>query len=115
MDQKPPAGGRWSLWYLLLLLPFCRDVLGVELQPRGARVGRHPVFLVVLAAVDSGRCRADLDRIFRNSPIAGRSIPTYAALASLIINFIVVIVLTPRFNAMRAGRGEDETETQHYV
>jgi SSS family solute:Na+ symporter len=47
--------------------------------------------------------------------IAGWTIPTYAALASLIINVIVVIALTPVFNAIHAGRGEDETRAEHYV
>ena len=47
--------------------------------------------------------------------IAGWTIPTYAALASLVINLIVVIVLTPLLNATRATRGRDETEAQHYV
>jgi SSS family solute:Na+ symporter len=47
--------------------------------------------------------------------IAGWTIPTYAALASLIINVIVVIALTPVFNAIHAGRGEDETRAENYV
>jgi solute:Na+ symporter, SSS family len=47
--------------------------------------------------------------------IAGWTIPTYAALASLILNVIVVIVLTPVFNAVRTVRGPDETRAEHYV
>jgi len=47
--------------------------------------------------------------------IAGWTIPTYAALASLILNVVVVVALTPVFNAMRTGRGEDETRAEHYV
>ena len=47
--------------------------------------------------------------------IAGWTIPTYAAFASLILNVVVVIALTPVFNAIRAGRGADETQAEHYV
>jgi solute:Na+ symporter, SSS family len=47
--------------------------------------------------------------------IAGWTIPCYAAFASLILNLVVVIGLTPVFNAIRAGRGEDETQAEHYV
>jgi SSS family solute:Na+ symporter len=47
--------------------------------------------------------------------IAGWTIPTYAALASLILNVVVVVALTPVFNAIRTGRGEDETRAEHYV
>jgi solute:Na+ symporter, SSS family len=47
--------------------------------------------------------------------IVGWTIPTYAALASLILNVVVVIALTPVFNAIRAGRGADETRAEHYV
>jgi SSS family solute:Na+ symporter len=46
---------------------------------------------------------------------AGWTVPTYAALAALILNLMVVVVLTPLFNAANAGRGEDETEAEHYV
>jgi SSS family solute:Na+ symporter len=47
--------------------------------------------------------------------IVGWTIPTYAALASLIVNFLVVIALTPVFNALGAVRGADETRAEHYV
>jgi len=47
--------------------------------------------------------------------LAGWTIPTYAALAALVVNVIVVVVLTPVFTAMHAARGEDETEAGHYV
>jgi solute:Na+ symporter, SSS family len=46
---------------------------------------------------------------------AGWTIPTYAAFASLILNLIIVIALTPIFNAIHAGRGADETRAEHYV
>ncbi|MBV8121546.1 MAG: sodium:solute symporter [Alphaproteobacteria bacterium] len=47
--------------------------------------------------------------------IAGWTVPTYAAFGSLILNVIVVIALTPIFNAIHAGRGADETQAEHYV
>ncbi|MBV8120666.1 MAG: sodium:solute symporter, partial [Alphaproteobacteria bacterium] len=47
--------------------------------------------------------------------IGGLTIPTYAALASLILNLIVVIALTPIFNAIQTVRGPDETRAEHYV
>jgi hypothetical protein len=42
--------------------------------------------------------------------IGGLTIPCYAAFASLILNLVIVIALTPVFNAIRAVRGEDETQ-----
>jgi SSS family solute:Na+ symporter len=47
--------------------------------------------------------------------LGGFRVPTYAALAALILNLIVVIVLTPIFNAARAERGRDQTEAGHYI
>jgi SSS family solute:Na+ symporter len=47
--------------------------------------------------------------------LAGGTIPTYAAFASLILNLVVVMALTPVFNAIHAGRGADETRAEHYV
>jgi solute:Na+ symporter, SSS family len=47
--------------------------------------------------------------------IGSLTIPCYAALASLILNLIVAIALTPAFNAIHAVRGEDETRAEHYV
>ena len=47
--------------------------------------------------------------------LTGLTIPTYAAFASLVINVIVVIVLTPIFTAARTGRGQDQTQAGHYV
>jgi SSS family solute:Na+ symporter len=47
--------------------------------------------------------------------LVGWTIPCYAALASLVINFIVVVVLTPILNAMNADRGQDETKAAHYM
>lgn len=41
-------------------------------------------------------------------------VPSYTALASLVLNFIVAIILTPIFNAAVAARGYDETEVEHY-
>jgi SSS family solute:Na+ symporter len=46
--------------------------------------------------------------------IAGYSLPSYTAFATLILNFAVAIVLTPIFNAARAPRGQDETLVEHY-
>jgi SSS family solute:Na+ symporter len=46
---------------------------------------------------------------------AGWTIPCYAALAALVLNLVVVIVLTPVFTAINAARGSDETEAGHYV
>jgi solute:Na+ symporter, SSS family len=46
-------------------------------------------------------------------PIAGYVLPSYTALATLVLNFAVAIVLTPVFNAM-AARGIDETHLEHY-
>ena len=34
--------------------------------------------------------------------------------ATLILNFVVAIVLTPIFSAMGAQRGQDETQVEHY-
>jgi SSS family solute:Na+ symporter len=47
--------------------------------------------------------------------LAGLTIPTYAAFASLVINVIVTIVLTPIFTAAGTARGRDQTEAGHYV
>ncbi len=47
--------------------------------------------------------------------IVGWTIPCYAALAALVVNLIVVIVLTPLFGASRVGRGADETKAAHYI
>ena len=47
--------------------------------------------------------------------MAGWTIPAYAAFASLFLNVIVVIALTPIFNAIHAVRGPDETRAEHYV
>ena len=47
--------------------------------------------------------------------IAGWPVPTYAAFASLSLNVIVVIALKLVFNAIHAGRAEDETRAEHYA
>jgi solute:Na+ symporter, SSS family len=47
--------------------------------------------------------------------IAGWTIPCYAALAALVLNLIVTVVLSLVFSATRAVRGVDETEAGHYV
>jgi SSS family solute:Na+ symporter len=41
--------------------------------------------------------------------IGGLTIPCYAALASLVVNLIVTVVLTWLFNIVRATQGRDET------
>jgi len=46
--------------------------------------------------------------------IAGYALPSYTAFATLILNFIVAIVLTPIFEAMGAARAPDETRLEHY-
>src|SRR5271163_2208585 len=46
-------------------------------------------------------------------PIGGYVLPSYTALATLMLNFVVAIVLTPIFNALGA-RGIDETRLEHY-
>jgi solute:Na+ symporter, SSS family len=46
--------------------------------------------------------------------IAGYALPSYTAFATLILNFIVAIVLTPIFNAAGAARGQDETQIEQY-
>jgi solute:Na+ symporter, SSS family len=45
---------------------------------------------------------------------AGYSLPAYTALATLVLNFAVAIVLTPVFNALGGVRGIDETHVEHY-
>jgi SSS family solute:Na+ symporter len=46
--------------------------------------------------------------------IAGYSLPSYTAFATLVLNFAVAIVLTPVFNALGGARGIDETSVEHY-
>jgi SSS family solute:Na+ symporter len=46
--------------------------------------------------------------------ILGLTIPCYTALASLVLNLVVTIVLTPVFKAL-AAPGPDETRAEHYV
>ena len=75
------------------------------------------LFLGWLAGIVGGTAMAASQQFKPIYPLhfAGWTIPTYAALAAVVLNLIVVIVLTPLFNAARAGRGEDETEAGHYV
>jgi SSS family solute:Na+ symporter len=47
--------------------------------------------------------------------IGGFGFPCYIALAALVLNFAVAIVLTPVFDALHAGRGPDDTEAAHTV
>jgi SSS family solute:Na+ symporter len=47
--------------------------------------------------------------------IGGFGFPCYIALAALVLNFAVAIVLTPVFDALNAGRGHDDTEAAHTV
>ena len=47
-------------------------------------------------------------------PIGSYVLPSYTALATLVLNFAVAIVLTPIFNAMGGARRIDETRVEHY-
>ncbi|MBV8779378.1 MAG: sodium:solute symporter [Alphaproteobacteria bacterium] len=47
-------------------------------------------------------------------PVGSHVLPSYTALATLLLNFVVAIVLTPLFNAT-AARGIDETRVEHYT
>jgi SSS family solute:Na+ symporter len=47
-------------------------------------------------------------------PVGGCVPPSYTALATVILNFAVAIVLTPVFNAVGGTRGIDETQLEHY-
>jgi SSS family solute:Na+ symporter len=47
--------------------------------------------------------------------VGGFAFPSYIALATLLLNLAVTIVLTPVFDMVHAGRGRDETEAAHYV
>jgi SSS family solute:Na+ symporter len=47
--------------------------------------------------------------------VASLTIPGYAALYSLIANFVVAIVLTVVFNVMKAPAGADPTVPADYV
>ena len=75
------------------------------------------LFLGWLAGIVAGTAMAASQQFKPIYPlaIAGWTIPCYAAFASLIINLIMVIVLTPLFNATSTARGPDETEAHHYV
>jgi SSS family solute:Na+ symporter len=75
------------------------------------------LFLGWLAGIAAGTAMAASQQFKPIYPLhfAGVTIPTYAALAALVVNLVVVIVLTPVFNAMHAVRGPDETEAGHYV
>jgi solute:Na+ symporter, SSS family len=75
------------------------------------------LFLGWLAGIVAGTAMAAAQSFRPIYPLelAGWTIPIYAAFASLILNVLVVIVLTPIFNAIRAGRGADETQAEHYV
>ena len=78
---------------------------------------RRALLLGWLAGMVAGTAMAASQQFKPIYPLhfAGWTIPTYAALAAVVLNLIVVIVLTPLFNAARAGRGEDQTEAGHYV
>jgi hypothetical protein len=47
-------------------------------------------------------------------PIGSYVLPSYTALATLVLNFAVAIVLTPIFDAAGSRRGIDETRVEHY-
>ncbi len=46
--------------------------------------------------------------------IGGLTIPMYEAVASLILNLVLSIVLTPIFEAIGARRGQDSTSPTDY-
>ena len=75
------------------------------------------LFLGWLAGIVAGTAMAASQQFKPIYPlhIAGWTIPVYAALASLVLNIVVVIVLTPVCTAIHAARGRDETEAGHYV
>jgi SSS family solute:Na+ symporter len=75
------------------------------------------LFLGWLAGIVAGTAMAASQQFKPIYPLhlAGVTIPTYAAFASLVINVIVVIVLTPIFTAARTRRGQDQTQAGHYV
>jgi len=75
------------------------------------------LFLGWLAGIVAGTAMAASQQFKPIYPLhlGGWTIPCYAALAALVINFIVVIVLTPILNAVNAERGQDETKAAHYV
>ncbi|MGC2524713.1 MAG: sodium:solute symporter [Stellaceae bacterium] len=75
------------------------------------------LFLGWLAGIVAGTAMAASQQFKPIYPvhIFGWTVPCYAALAALILNFAVVVVLTPVFTAARAARGRDETEACHYV
>lgn len=75
------------------------------------------LFLGWLAGIVAGTAMAASQQFKPIYPLhlAGVTVPTYAAFASLVLNLIVVIVLTPVFNAINAERGQDQTEAGHYV
>ena len=47
--------------------------------------------------------------------LGGLTIPGYAALYAIILNFVVAIVLTLVFNALSVAAGRDETEPVDYT
>jgi SSS family solute:Na+ symporter len=75
------------------------------------------LFLGWLAGIVAGTAMAAAQQFKPIYPLhlAGVAMPTYAAFASLVLNFIVVIILTPVFNAVNAERGQDQTQASHYV
>jgi SSS family solute:Na+ symporter len=75
------------------------------------------LFLGWLAGIIAGTLMAASQQFKPIYPLhlAGLTIPTYAAFASLVINVIVTIVLTPIFTAAGTARGRDQTEAGHYV
>jgi SSS family solute:Na+ symporter len=74
------------------------------------------LFLGWLAGIVAGTAMAASQSFRPIYPlhIGGWTVPCYAALAALILNLIVVIVLTAVFDTTRAARGIDETEAGHY-
>jgi hypothetical protein len=96
------------LFGFITVLGLCRCALAQGRSGPAARMGtgRHP--LRHGRRLVSAR-RRPLHRIYLHRR------PGLAALALLIFNLVVAIVLTPVFNAIHPVREEDETRAEHYV
>src|SRR5215469_6497366 len=84
-----------------------RDVLGVELQQRRARLGRISLLLLVPDGVDPDRRWPDLDRLFRDPAIRPEPDPMpidWVALLVFVLLFGFITVLG--FVAVRWRRGD---------
>ena len=93
--QTLPAviGGLFTRWFHDRAL-FVGWLIGIVVGPvMAAAVGFKPIYPLA---------------------VGGFGFPCYIALATLILNLAVAIVLTPVFDIVHAGRGRDETEAAHY-